>query len=69
MVGLVTTHGAGVVVAAFASADAPAPSSALFIALVFCQTSLIGMWGGFGRSQFMFSLGLLRADGYRLAAR
>lgn len=47
---LAALHGIAGIVAASLSADAPAPSSAVFIALVFCQTSLIGMWGGFGHA-------------------
>lgn len=46
---------AGVVMALFA-ANQPAVSSALFISLVFCQTSLVGMWCGFGHTHWMLRL-------------
>jgi hypothetical protein len=36
--------------------DHPAPSSAVFLGLIFCQTSLLGMWAGFGRTHVLLRL-------------
>ena len=53
------------IVLAFCSADVPTVSSALFISLVFCQTSLLGMWCGLGRSRWILRLiGLSVGTGY-----
>lgn len=44
---LVVTHFvAGLILGWFAEAGQPTIFSALFIGLVFCQTSLLGFWGG-----------------------
>ncbi|MBW3595728.1 MAG: hypothetical protein KY475_00470 [Planctomycetes bacterium] len=53
---LVAAHVVGGIVAAGLSSDEPAISSALFISLVFCQTSLVGMWGGFSNTHWMLRL-------------
>lgn len=42
--------------AAFASADRPAVSSAIFFGVVFCQAALIGMWAGLGATTRMLRL-------------
>lgn len=41
------------IVTAYFSADRPAISSCIFISVIFCQTSLVGMWGGFGHTHWL----------------
>ena len=61
---LVGVHAVVGIVLAFCSADQPAVSSALFFSLVFCQTSLLGMWCGLGRSHWILRLiGLIVGTG------
>jgi hypothetical protein len=43
---LLAVHVAGVILAAICSADVVAVSSHLLLAVVFCQTSMVGMWAG-----------------------
>ena len=62
---LVGAHAIAGIVLAFCSADVPSVSSALFISLMFCQTSLLGMWCGLGRSHWSLRLiGLIVGTGY-----
>jgi hypothetical protein len=49
----------------FFSAHAPAISSAIFLAFVFCQSSLLGMWSGLGMTHWAVRLiGLTVGSGY-----
>ena len=62
---LVGVHAIAGIVLAFFSADQPAVSSALFLSLMFCQTSLLGMWCGLGRSHWILRLiGLIAGTSY-----
>ncbi|MCH5376479.1 MAG: hypothetical protein JJ992_21120, partial [Planctomycetes bacterium] len=45
----------GVVLACFSS-DQPAVSLALFLGLIFAQTSLLGMWGGLGGNHWLLRM-------------
>ena len=49
-------HLCGGVAAAILSADQPAFSSAILVALIFCQTSLLGAWCGLGPTYWLFRL-------------
>jgi len=53
---LIGVHAIAGIVLAFFSADPPAVSSALFLSLIFCQTSLLGMWCGLGTSHWLLRL-------------
>jgi hypothetical protein len=50
---LILAHFFAGIVSAFLSADQPAPTSAVLIAIVFCQASLLGMWGGLGSTNWL----------------
>jgi hypothetical protein len=57
ILGLIAVHVAATAFGALISADQPAPSSAFFLAVIFCQAGLIGMWGGLGGGHWMLRLG------------
>lgn len=49
-------HFFGGMVAAFFATDWATISTAIFIAVIFCQTSLLGMWGGLGATHWILRL-------------
>ncbi len=53
---LIVAHGVIGVSSCILSADKPAVSSAALIAIVFSQSSLVGMWGGLGHTRFIVRL-------------
>ena len=53
---LLVVHCVGGILSAVLSANRPAVSSAILIALVLSQSSLLGMWGGLGHSHWMIRL-------------
>lgn len=52
LIPFVATHVVVGLIAAFFSADRPAFSSGVFIAIVFAQSTLIGMWWGLGETHW-----------------
>ena len=67
VIGLLVAHLVCGGVSACTSADMPAVSSAIFMALMFCQLSLLGLWAGLGRSHWLLRLGAFPAGTAGLA--
>ncbi len=62
---LVLCHVVVGIVASICSADQIAISSAIFLGIIFCQVSLLGMWFGLGASPWMLRLiGLIAGSVY-----
>jgi len=64
---LLFVHVVAGVVSAYLSADKEAVSSAIFLGIIFCQTCLLGMWTGLGRSHWMIRLSGLAVGSTYLA--
>ncbi len=64
---LLFVHVVAGVVSGFLSADKEAVSSAIFLGIIFCQTCLLGMWTGLGRTHWMVRLSGLAVGSTYLA--
>ncbi len=64
---LLVVHVVAGVVSGFLSEDEPAVSSAIFLGIISCQTCLLGMWTGLGRTHWVVRLSGLAVGSTYLA--